>query len=296
MASRAIHLEVAHSLKTDSFINDLRRFICRRGPIRQMRSDHGTNFVGAKKELKEALSELDQDNISKELLQDNCDWFSFKMNVFSASHMGGVWERQIRSVRSVLSVLLDDKGTQLDDASLSTFICEADAIINSRPLTVDDLRDPDSLSPLTPNHLLTMKSKIVLPPPGNCQDADKYSRRRWRRIQHLANEFWCRWKKEFLQSLQLRQTWLKPQRDQRPTVMRTATCAQYSPPCRSLHHFKRSAYKSSTTAREANTQAGVADDRQRDWGTRIGVYPRQGAVNFLCSFKLVTFLVKICEI
>ena len=215
MASRAIHLEVAHSLETDSFIQALRRFICRRGPIRQMRSDQGTNFVGAKKELKEALSELDQDKIGKELLQDNCDWFSFKMNVPSASHMGGVWERQIRSVRNVLSVLLDDNGTQLDDESLSTFMCEAEAILNSRPLTVDGLRDPDSLAPLTPNHLLTMKSKIVLPPPGKFQEADKYSRRRWRRVQHLANEFWCRWKKEFLQSLQLRQKWLKPQRDLR---------------------------------------------------------------------------------
>ena len=215
MASRAIHLEVAHSLETDSFIQALRRFICRRGPIRQMRSDQGTNFVGAKKVLKEALSELDQDKIGKELLQDNCDWFSFKMNVPSASHMGGVWERQIRSVRNVLSVLLDDNGTQLDDESLSTFMCEAEAILNSRPLTVDGLRDPDSLAPLTPNHLLTMKSKIVLPPPGKFQEADKYSRRRWRRVQHLANEFWCRWKKEFLQSLQLRQKWLKPQRDLR---------------------------------------------------------------------------------
>ena len=89
MASRAIRLEVAHSLKTDSFINALRCFICCPGPIRQMRSDQGTNFVGAKKELKEALGELDHDKIGKELLQNNCDWFSFKMNVPSASHIGG---------------------------------------------------------------------------------------------------------------------------------------------------------------------------------------------------------------
>ena len=61
-----------------------------------------TNFVGAKKELKEALGELDHDKIGKELPQNNCDWFSFKMNVPSASHMGGVWERQIRSARNVL--------------------------------------------------------------------------------------------------------------------------------------------------------------------------------------------------
>ena len=63
MASRAIHLEAAHSLETDSFINALRHFICHQGPIRQMRSDQGTNFVGVKKELKEALGELDHDKI-----------------------------------------------------------------------------------------------------------------------------------------------------------------------------------------------------------------------------------------
>ena len=69
MASRAIHLEVAHSLETDSFINALRRFICHRGPIRQMRSDQGTNFVGVKNELVEALNELDHDKIGKELFR-----------------------------------------------------------------------------------------------------------------------------------------------------------------------------------------------------------------------------------
>ena len=34
-----------------------------------------------------------------------------------------------------------------------------------------------------------------------------YSRRRWRRLQHIAGEFWSRWQKEFLQSLQARQKW-----------------------------------------------------------------------------------------
>ena len=47
MASKAINLETANSLETGAFINALRRFISRRGPIRQLRSDQGTNFVGA---------------------------------------------------------------------------------------------------------------------------------------------------------------------------------------------------------------------------------------------------------
>ncbi|XP_078382421.1 uncharacterized protein LOC144665122 [Oculina patagonica] len=213
MASRAIHLEIANSLETDSFINAVRRFINRRGPIRQLRSDRGTNFVGALNELTQALAEMDQEKIKTELLEEQCDWFSFKMNVPAASHMGGVWERQIRSVRNVLSSLLQDNGKQLDNESLSTLMSEAEAIVNSRPLTVNQLADPDSSSPLTPNHLLTMKSKVVLPPPGSFQPADMYCRKRWRRVQHLANEFWTRWRKEFLLSLQQRQKWTRPRRN-----------------------------------------------------------------------------------
>ena len=51
MASRAIHLEVANTLETNSFIRVLRRFICRRGPICQLRCDQGSNSVGAKRDL-----------------------------------------------------------------------------------------------------------------------------------------------------------------------------------------------------------------------------------------------------
>ena len=151
--------------------------------------------------------------IRSELLKENWDWFVFKMNVPSASHFGGVWERQIRTVRSVMSALLEKNGAQLDDEALRTFLCEVEAIINSRPLTVDNLNDHDALNLLTPNHLLTMKSKVIFPPPGMFQSPDFYSRKRWRRIQHLANEFWCRWRKEFLLTLQQHQKWNYPRRD-----------------------------------------------------------------------------------
>ena len=61
MASCCIHIQVAHSLETDSFLQALRRFISRRGPVRELRSDQGTNFVGAQNELKKALQEMDDD-------------------------------------------------------------------------------------------------------------------------------------------------------------------------------------------------------------------------------------------
>ena len=213
MASRAIHLEIANSLDTDSFLNAFRRFTSRRGPVRQLRSDQGTNFVGARRELLEALNEMDQEKIKSSLLKEQCDWITFKMNVPSASHMGGVWERQIRTVRNVLSSLLQHNSEQLDDESLRTLMCEAEAIVNSRPLTVNQLTDPDSPEPLTPSHLLTMKSKVLLSPPGKFEPDDMYARKRWRRVQHLANEIWTRWRKEYLLSLQERQKWTRPRRN-----------------------------------------------------------------------------------
>ena len=60
MASRSIHIETANSLDTDLFINALRRFMAVHGPIRQLRSDQGTNFIGAANEPKCALDDLDE--------------------------------------------------------------------------------------------------------------------------------------------------------------------------------------------------------------------------------------------
>ena len=212
MASRAIHVETTISLETSSFINAYRRFVSRRGPVRQLRSDRGTNFVGCKNELQAALREMDEEKIRSNLLECNCDWVNFQMNVPHASHTGGVWERQIRSVRNVLDVLLDNHGSQLDAESLRTLLIEAEAIVNSRPLAPEC---SDTFEPLTPSLLLTQKSRVLLPPPGKFSSADLYSRRRWRRVQHLANEFWGRWRKEFLQVLQTRQKWITRSRNLR---------------------------------------------------------------------------------
>jgi len=119
--------------------------------VRQLRSDNGTNFVGVRRELKEAVEEMDESRIKEELLKSQCDWIKFEMNVAAASHMGRVWERQIRTVRSILFLLLSNNATQLDDESLRTLKCEAEATVNSRPLTTNHLSDPDSPEPLTTN-------------------------------------------------------------------------------------------------------------------------------------------------
>ena len=164
----------------------LRRFIAKRGPVR---------------EIKKALEETDRHDIQRRLSKDNSDWVIKWKKKTAAPHMGGLWERQIRSVRSILSALMWEYDHSLDDESLGSLLAEVECIINSRPLTVPS-SDPRDFDPLTPSQLLTMKSKVVMPHPGNFQKADAYLRRRWKRVQYLSKVFWSRCRKEYIQTLQ----------------------------------------------------------------------------------------------
>ena len=210
MSSRAVRIEQLDDMTTDAFINALRCFTAIRGPIQQLRSDQGSNFVGARNELAKAMKELDNDKIQSYLTTNRCE---FVMNVPYSSHRGGVWERQIRTTRSILNTVLNDYKGRLDTSSLRTFLYEVMAIINSRPLTYQCLNDPKSLEPLTPNHLLTIKNKTLLPPPGNFVEEEIYARKQWRKVQFLAEQFWSRWRKEYLINLNSRQKWLQPKRN-----------------------------------------------------------------------------------
>ena len=155
---------------------------------------------------------MDNAKISTFLTSKDCDWIVWENNAPVSSHAGGVWERMIKSIRNVLDSLLKDHPGRLNDESFRTLMTEAEAIVNSRPLTTENLNDPESL-PITPNQLLTMKTKVTLPPPGIFQKADMYCRKRWRSVQYLANEFWRRWKKEYLIILQERQKWHEKKRN-----------------------------------------------------------------------------------
>ena len=81
MSSRSVHLETANSLESSSFINALRHFMNQRGAVRQLRSDQGTNLIGARSEQNAALCERNQDRVQDYLLRNGCEWIPFKLNV-----------------------------------------------------------------------------------------------------------------------------------------------------------------------------------------------------------------------
>ncbi|XP_049885438.1 uncharacterized protein LOC126380224 [Pectinophora gossypiella] len=200
MVTRAVHLDLAATLDASSAIMALRRLIARRGQPARMYSDRGTNFVGANRELRAALQTLDHDRVREAAENRGIQW---TFNPPAAPHMGGCWERLVRSVKEALKVTLRERAPR--EEVLQTLLAEAELVVNSRPLAyVAD--DPDEPVVITPNHLLL---GTAAGDTGLCaaDPADLNARAQWKRANVLADMFWRRWLRQYLPTLQRRQKW-----------------------------------------------------------------------------------------
>lgn len=161
-------------------------------------SDNGTNFVGADKELREAVESLHSDDgFMGEAKTLGLRW---KYIAPGAPSMGGAWERLVRSVKTALAVTLKERHPK--EEVLHTLLLEAEHVVNSRPLiTTDDTEEEG----LTPNHFLMGKSCGALRM-GAYTEEDLSGRRSWRVAQRLADHFWARWVREYLPTLVPRRT------------------------------------------------------------------------------------------
>ena len=203
LTTRAVHLEVTHSLTADSFIAAFQRFTSRRGVPERVFSDNGTNLVKGDKELRKSLQEWNKSKIERHMIQREIEW---RFNPPSASHMGGVWERMIHSTRTILKALAREQ--LLTDEQLQMLMAKGERIMNDRPITPvsSDPKDPPAL---TPSMLLLMQSNSCISS-GVFVKEDVYAKRWWRQVQHLAAVFWRRWIREYLPALKARQNQNRP--------------------------------------------------------------------------------------
>ncbi|XP_038062985.1 uncharacterized protein LOC119733659 [Patiria miniata] len=207
MSTRAIHIEVIEAMDTSSCINALRRFFAIRGPAKQLRSDCGTNFIGACNELQLGKEQQQGNDVQHYLSEHGCTW---EFNPPHSSHMGGAWERMIGVARRILDSMMLQNKSGLSHEVLCTFLAEVTAIINARPL-VPVSTDPGPPFILTPAMLLTQKVGAP-PPPGDFTDKDLF-KSQWRLVQSLASKFWSRWSHEYLPTLQSRRKWTETRRN-----------------------------------------------------------------------------------
>ncbi|XP_065193160.1 uncharacterized protein LOC135824355 [Sycon ciliatum] len=129
LATRAVHVELAHDLSTDSTLMAIRRFISRRGCPLVIHSDNGTNFKGAAKELRQAIRELNEAHIQDQLSHDGITW---SFNPPAPPHMGEAWGRLVGSIKTALHAILKERHPK--EETLLTALAEAEALVNSRPL------------------------------------------------------------------------------------------------------------------------------------------------------------------
>ncbi|XP_048252604.1 uncharacterized protein LOC125380888 [Haliotis rufescens] len=201
MTTRAVHLDILRSMDSDAFLMAFRRFASLRGKPYELISDQGSNFRGAKTELHEALASMEPD-LAAQLARHKV---RFVFNVPHAPHFGGVWEREIKSVKYGLRVALGDQTVK--EPVLRTILAEVAVILNSKPLAYvsSDVRDVD---PVTPNILLIGRHDASLPQVVYPAD-ELLSRRRWHHSQVLADHFLVHFVKYYLPDMQLRTKWQK---------------------------------------------------------------------------------------
>ncbi|XP_070410955.1 uncharacterized protein [Nothobranchius furzeri] len=201
MTTSCVHIDLLESIDTDAFLMGLRRFIARRGKPFEILADRGTNFRGGAAELQTSFQTLEAP-IQKQLAGQKIE---FRFNPPGSPHFGGTWEREIKSVKAALRVVLQDQ--TVTESVLQTVLIEVEGILNAKPLGYisSDATDPD---PVTPNLLLMGRRDASLPQ-AIYASSELLGRRRWRHSQVLADHFWSNFIRYHLPNLQKRHKWHK---------------------------------------------------------------------------------------
>ena len=120
--------------------------------------------------------------------------------------------RLINTIRRVLDAMFTELGqSQPTHELLVTLMAEVVAIVNARPIAaLPSDTWPAASVPCDITHYVDSPAG---PATGLFMRTDIYARRPWRRVQFLAEQFWTRWRREYLKNLQPRQKWTETQPD-----------------------------------------------------------------------------------
>ena len=147
-------METLASMDVSSFLMAFERFECKWGKCEYLKSDAGSNFMGARNLEEKRQAETLLTEARRSLTNEERIW---GVNPPKASHFGGVWERIIGSVRKVIDASLLGLYTKLlNKEEFATMLAKAAKTVNSTSLWPGS-DSPDEPHPLSPAMLITQR-------------------------------------------------------------------------------------------------------------------------------------------
>ena len=212
MASRAVHADLTDDQSTESFLQAYSRFVALRGHPRQLWSDRGTNFIGAKpalSELHKHLACLQTVSIEDVAAKNGTEW-KWDFHPADAPHRNGAAEAAVKLLKRALMSLGGTVGS-LTWGELQTLFYQAANLTNERPIDARAQEQEDSVEYLTPNSLIL--GRASLGGDTNGLDLETHSWRRLRAIQIGVDRFWAKWRELAGPNLFIRPKWHRTERN-----------------------------------------------------------------------------------
>ena len=209
MSTKAVHIDCTEDLSTASFMLCFERFINRRGFPRHVYSDNGSNFIGAARTLGTPTQlPYDLQDFTAKTADLQAHGVSWHFIPARSPHCGGIWESGIRRMKEELRKTLHHFTPTA--AEFHHLLITAEAVLNSRPLLPISLEEADGAQVITPGHFLIGRPIRAhpqdIPPPK-----DGLRKVRWSLLRAETEQLWKRWHTAYVQSLQSRQKWTRPQ-------------------------------------------------------------------------------------
>uniref|UniRef100_A0AC34FHU9 Integrase catalytic domain-containing protein n=1 Tax=Panagrolaimus sp. ES5 TaxID=591445 RepID=A0AC34FHU9_9BILA len=207
--TRLIHLEVVETMTAEDFLLSFRNFVGRCGKPKYVLSDNAKQFKTAAKALEEIWKKVVHDSRSLDyFLQNSITWDFITER---APWKGGLYERMVALVKNAMKLSIGKK--VLTVHNFRTFLIEAEATVNSRPLTYVHSKEPfvirpaDFIYPAVNLQLPSIANDDIANDPTYIPTAATGGEKLvelYQKNLHCLNKFWQIWSKDYLNLLRER--------------------------------------------------------------------------------------------
>ena len=196
---RAVHIDLSPDYSTDSFLSALRRFMSLRGTPSIIRSDRGSQLIGADRELREMINGLDVQKLKRFGAEKGFEW---DFSPAEAPWYNGCAESMVRAAKKSMAATL--RGQILTRSELLTVLYEVANLLNERPIGKQS-KDIEDGTYLCPNDLLLGRATSRIP--GGPFEEYVSSKKRFNFVQSIVDAFWVKMTRQYFPSLIIEQKW-----------------------------------------------------------------------------------------